>query len=803
MFNKIKEYGRKLVRSVTAFKSTFQKRLPEQIGQKEGGLSKGTKGKQVTAEERLSGKDLGAVFLRSLKVVSDFFYIIVLLICMLGAGVGVGYMASQIDSVKVPEKTNLLEQVSSVSLVSKFTYANDEDLAEVDTDLFRSPVKSADISDNVKHAIIATEDENFKSHHGVVPKAVFRALVSSVLGVGSTSGGSTLTQQVIKQQVVGDDPTFKRKAREIIYALALERYMTKDDILTSYLNVSPFGRNNKGENIAGVEEASQGIFGVSAKDLTVPQAAYIAGLPQSPIVYSPYAADGSLKTQADLTYGLSRQKTVLYNMYRTGYLTKKEYRAYKSYDISKDFKASEDSSTVNHDYLYYAVWDEAQKDMYNYLIQRDNVSALDLKNDKTVANYKQLAAEALQTGGYHIKTTVNKKVYEAMQGAVQSAGGSLDAGNSGTVDVGNVLMDNKTGAILGFVGGRDYGANQNNHALDTKRSPGSSIKPLLAYGIAIDQGLMGSASILSNYPASFSGGTKIMHGTDEGTGAVTLQEALDVSWNIPAYWTYQMLRQKGVDVEGYMTKMGYQIDNYDIESLPLGGGIETTVLQQTNAYQTLANGGVYQQGYLIQSIRDSKGKLIYEHQENPVTVYSKATASIMTDLLRGPISSGKTTKFKDDLNGLNSGLMSGADWIGKTGTTDNYSDVWLMLATPSATLGGWAGHDDNSPLSSNTGYENNAQYMANLVNAINSADASVFGPGQKFTLDDSVIKTTVLKSTGLKPASVSHDGKTTDLSGDTTTSNWAKDGPGDSTYDFMIGGSDSDKTAAWKSASGQ
>lgn len=126
-----------------------------------------------------------------------------------------------------------------------------------------------------------------------------------------------------------------------------------------------------------------------------------------------------------------------------------------------------------------------------------------------------------------------------------------------------------------------------------------------------------------------------------------------------------------------------------------------------------------------------------------------------------------------------------------------------MLATPTVTLGGWAGHDDNSPLSSNAGYENNALYMANLVNAINSADASVFGSGQKFALDDSVIRADVLKSTGLKPASVSHDGKTSNLSGETTTSNWAKNGLGDSTYDFMIGGSDSDKATAWKSVGGQ
>ena len=235
--------------------------------------------------------EIGAVFLRTLKLLSDFAYIIILLLGMLGGGMALGYLASQIDSVKVPDKATLVKEVTSVSQVSQMTYSNQALIADIDSDLLRTPVESSAISDNIKKAIIATEDDNFETHHGVVPKAVFRAAVGSILGLGESSGGSTLTQQLLKQQVLGDDPSFKRKSREIIYALALERYMSKDEILTAYLNVSPFGRNNKGQNIAGVEEAAQGIFGVSAKDLTIPQAAYIAGLPQSPIVYSPYTAN--------------------------------------------------------------------------------------------------------------------------------------------------------------------------------------------------------------------------------------------------------------------------------------------------------------------------------------------------------------------------------------------------------------------------------------------------------------------------------------------------------------------------------
>ncbi|AND80333.1 penicillin-binding protein PBP1B [Streptococcus pantholopis] len=759
------------------------------------------KWKNKNRKQNLSFWDFGSVSLRTLKLMSDFFYVMILLFVMLGAGLALGYLASQIDSVKVPSKASLVSQVESLTMISKMNYADGSSISEIDTDLLRTPVAEEAISDNIKEAVIATEDENFASHNGVVPKAVFRATLASVLGLGETSGGSTLTQQLLKQQVLGDDPTFKRKSREIIYALALERYLSKDEILTDYLNVSPFGRNNRGENIAGVEEAAQGIFGVSAKDLTIPQAAYLAGLPQSPIVYSPYTADGRFKSDEDIAYGLQRQENVLYNMYRTGVLTAEEYTSYKDYDIRQDFIEPVAAETAEHDYLYYAVMEEAQEAMYAYLIERDEVSKQDLKNDETKLAYRKKALEELQQGGYTVKTTINKKVYDAMQAAVSQYGGVLDQESSQRVEVGNVLMDNKTGAILGFIGGRDYAQNQNNHAFDTARSPGSSIKPIIAYGPAIDQGLLGSASMLSNYPTTFSSGEKIMHGTDEGTAMINLQEALNTSWNIPAYWTYKLLRDQGVDVESYMTKLGYDIADYSIESLPLGGGIETTVEQQVNAYQMIANRGVYQEGYMVESITDSEGKTIYEHKENPVRVFSAATATILNQLLREPITSGGTTKFYEDLKGLNENAGT-ADWTGKTGTTDNYSDVWLVVSTPTATLGGWAGNDDNASLSSSSGYNYNAQYMAYLVDAIHDADPGVFSVSEKFGLDDSVVKSTVLKSTGLQAGAVSVNGRNITVGGETTTSYWAKNGAGSMTYKFAIGGTDSDYQKAWAALGG-
>ncbi|MDI5573269.1 transglycosylase domain-containing protein, partial [Salmonella enterica subsp. enterica serovar Montevideo] len=134
-------------------------------------------------------------------------------------------------------------------------------------------------------------------------------------------------------------------------ALQLNQYLSKDEILTDYLNVSPFGRNNQGKNIAGVQAAAQGIFGKSAKDLTVPEAAFIAGLPQSPIVYSPYNVDGSLKSKELLSYGLARQQNVLFNMYRAGYLNQKDYEKYSAVDISQAFLPSQPQDSVAHGYL--------------------------------------------------------------------------------------------------------------------------------------------------------------------------------------------------------------------------------------------------------------------------------------------------------------------------------------------------------------------------------------------------------------------------------------------------------------------
>ena len=242
--------------------------------------------------------------------------------------------------------------------------------------------------------------------------------------------------------------------------------------------------------------------------------------------------------------------------------------------------------------------------------------------------------------------------------------------------------------------------------------------------------------------------------------------------------------------------MGYDISEYGIESLPMGGGIEVTVAQHTNGYQTIANNGNYLKRYMVEQIIDRDGDVVYKHEADPVRVYSPATATIMQDLLRGVLTSGATTTFKSRLSQVNP-TLAGADWIGKTGTTNSNGDMWLMLSTPTVSLGGWIGHDNNASMQALTGYNNNAQYMAQLVNAIYQADPSLLGVQDKFTFDKSVIRSEVLKSTGEKPGRVNVNGRDVDVSGQMVTSLWAKNGAPTTQYHFAIGGSDSDYQNAW------
>lgn len=741
----------------------------------------------------------------TLRVIKSLFVGLVLVLFlggMLALGIGAGYFAYLVEGTETPTKEEVKQTVGDITESSKLLYADNKEIATISADPIRQKVNSDEISPWIKKAIVATEDEYFFEHHGVVPKAVVRALISEVTGFGGSSGGSTLTQQLIKQQVLTSETSFKRKANEIVLALDVEKYLSKDEILTAYLNISPFGRNNKGQNIAGVEEAAMGIFGVHAKDLNLPQSAFIAGLPQSPIIYSPYTNTGDLKE--DYSIGMDRKDNVLFNMYREKIISQQEYEDAKNYDLAKDFQSREDVVEEQRGFLYYTVYNEAVNILAKQQAAQDGVSETDYSKEDVRTRYVEQAKVKIQNQGLNVKSTIDKNIYDAMQLSAAEYGQYLDNGSGTPIETGNILMDNKTGRIYGFVGSRDYNTNQNNHAFDTIRQPGSSIKPLLVYGPAIDQGLIGSGTRIADFPMKYqkgdNAGKELKNATGEGSRTFqTAREALVESTNIPAYHVYQdLLGEKGSDqyvYNDYLQKMDFPSSDYwGVESAPLGT-IETSTLTQVNGFQTLANGGVYQEGYLIESITDSTGKEIYKHQEKPVQVYSKATASIMNDMMRSVITEQQTTPFKALLSGVNY-TLSTADWVGKTGTTDNYTDNWLIVSTPSVTLGSWTGRDDNQPMDSNAG-NRTATYMAYLAGRIYSVNPEVFGVNEEFKLSDDVMKEKVSTFTGLKPGKVSHDGTTYQVPSGETESLWAKDGPGNNTYKFGIGGTDANYEDYW------
>lgn len=728
-----------------------------------------------------------------------FIIVLLLLLAALGVGIGAGYFAYLAEDTEMPTKEILQTELGNITETSKLVYADNSEISKIQTDLMRTTVPSDQISPLLKTAIISTEDEYFEEHKGYVPKAVLRALFSEATGIGS-SGGSTLTQQLVKQQILTDETTFKRKANEILLAAQVEKYFSKNEIISTYLNVSPFGRNNKGQNIAGVQEAAKGIFGVNAKDVTLPQAAFIAGLPQSPITYSPYTNTGALKE--DLSAGLNRKDIVLFSMYRENKITKEQYDEAKAYDLTKDFLPQQVAEQNDREYLYYTVMNEATKIVTKQLADKDKA---DLTDGDTYDAYYQKAQQTIQNKGYTIHSTIDKNIYAAMQAGVQNYGYLLDDGTATQVETGNVLMDNKTGRIYGFVGGRNYLQNQNNHAFDTERQAGSSIKPVLVYGPAIDMGLVGSESRVSDYATTWqegaNAGEKIVNATNEGSNTFqTIRESLEWSNNIPAYHLYQDVLNNGGSkqyaYDSYLAKMNYPANaNWGVESAPLGT-IDVTTLQQTNGFQALANGGVYQEGYLIDSITDNAGNVIYKHEEKPVRIYSEAAASIMNDMMRSVLTTKITTSFKDDIASLNSDLGQ-ADWVGKTGTTNEYRDSWLIVSTPAITISSWTGHDDNTAMNSRARIRS-SQYLANLINQVYQADPTIFGTRDKFELSSDVMKKKVAAFTGQTAGKVTVDKKTIETPNKTVESLWAKNGPEKSTFKFGVGGTDKDYEDYWK-----
>ncbi|WP_342614288.1 transglycosylase domain-containing protein [Peribacillus frigoritolerans] len=669
-------------------------------------------------------------------------------------GVGAGYFAALVNDEPVRSKEDLKKDIYNYEETSEVYFADNVYLGKLKSDLEREEVSIDKVSEYLKNAVIATEDEYFYEHDGVVPKAILRAIYQEFTNASVQSGGSTLTQQLIKNQVLTNEVSFDRKAKEILLALRVEKFFEKEEILETYLNVSTLGRNSSGRNIAGVESAAEGIFGVEAKDLTLPQSAFIAGLPQSPFGYTPYTQKGTLKENQEP--GINRMKTVLKRMYSNGYITKEQYDKAMAYDITKDFIGKKALPSEKYPWLTYEIEKRSIEILSVSLAKEDGYEEKDLKNDDLKDQYVALADRKLRQNGYQIYTTVNKKVYDKMQEVTKNYPnfGYDKAGEP--VEAGAILIENKTGKIISFVGGRDFKREQTNHATTSLRSNGSTMKPLLVYGPGIELGKISPGSVSANVPISIPAGSKAWrpgnYGGGSYTGVTTAREALKNSYNIPAALFYKKIIN--LSPASYLEKMGFSTvtkGDYSNLSMSLGAMNKgVTVEENVNAFGTFANSGEFIDAYMIDKIVSKDGKVIYEHKVKPVDVFSPQAAYLTLDMMRDVVNSGTAASVRNR-------LAFSSDWAGKTGTSQDYWDAWFVATNPNVSFGTWLGYDTPKSLQGTyNGLEYNKRnmyYWADLINAAYKVDPKLVDPDKRFEMPGGIVSRSFCGVSGLLPSS--------------------------------------------------
>ncbi|ALF11830.1 transglycosylase domain-containing protein [Parageobacillus thermoglucosidasius] len=724
------------------------------------------------AKQTFSLKKAWRYFLITYEVCWNLFLLfLIFALCAVcfGVGLGAGYFASLVKDMPIPSYQEMKKDVYDYEETTHIYFANNVYLGSFRTDLEREEVKLEDISPYVIQAIIATEDEYFYEHYGVVPKAIIRALFQEITNSSTQTGGSTLTQQLVKNQILTNEVSFERKAKEILLALRLEKFLSKKEILEAYLNVVPFGRNSSGRNIAGIQAAAQGVFGVNAKDLNLAQAAFLAGLPQSPFVYTPFTSDGNVKQ--DLSLALQRMHTVLKRMKQAGYISEKQYQEALQYDIAKHFAPPKPSPFEQYPWLTMEIEKRAKEALAEVLAKKDGYEKQQLwQNASLYERYLAKAEKQLRQNGYHIYTTIDKNIYDRMQKVAANypyygndiiqyvkdqQTGKMVAKRE-PVEVGAILIENKTGRIISFVGGRNYKRQQLNHATQAYRSNGSTMKPLLVYAPAMEMGVIQPGSIIQDTELHIKVGKRYYtpkNADGKTHGFVSVRRALQYSYNIPAVRTYMQIMNKHPVT--YLHKMGITSVTKEEEkhvALAIGGTTKgVTVEENVNAYATFANYGTFIDAYLIEKIVSKDGQVIYQHQSKPVPVFSPQTSYLMIDMMRDVIRHGTASSIP-------AYLKFQADWAGKTGTGQSNRDSWFVATNPNVTFGVWIGYDIPAPLQSTykgLSYSKRTQLLwAQLMNAAYDVKPQLIAPKTRFNMPGGIVRRTYCTAPEHAPSDV-------------------------------------------------
>ena len=662
------------------------------------------------------------------------------LLISLGAGLAIGYVGGLVKDQPVLTQKEMKEQINNISKNSEVYFGSGEKLGTINSELIRKTVTYEDLGDNVKNAIIASEDSNFYSNSGINIFAILRATHSEATGA-RTSGGSTITQQLVKNQLLDNSRSYERKAKEILLALRVDSHFSKNEILENYLNVAPFGKNSLGQNISGIETAAQGVFGVHSKDLNVAQAAYLIGFVQSPYKYTPFDAAGNVRPDEELQAGLDRQKYVLERMVANDFITKEQMEEAKKFDIKGAFTKQTYSEYTDYPYIR----DEVTSSVAEILAEQTATRNNKQEEFKTNSDYRNELIEKSRikfiTGGYKVKTTLDKKLYDTLQETKKQFASYPTYTQGGVVyplEIGASVIENSTGKVLAFIGGMDYKKQQLNHATRTRRSPGSTIKPLLVYGPAIDKGYITPNSTVLDKRFNHYGWKPENYDMSQ-RGYLPAREALARSLNLPTVRLYSAFYKED-PVTNYLEKMGVEgLTESDKTNLATAIGGMTyglSVTENTSAFSTFANKGEHKKAHIIEEIENNNGELIYKADFSPVKVFEESTSYLIVDMLGDVInkSYGLSHDMPSKLKFNSKNLFV------KTGTSEYYNDLWVVGGSTKITVGLWNGYDSPAKVPS---YDYAQRSWIAVMNAIYALDKNLISPDTAFSRPKSVVDSSI------------------------------------------------------------
>lgn len=628
-----------------------------------------------------------------------------IVIAAIVAVVGYAYVKPDLDDCR-DKAYDILANVKS----SDFMKASDTKIYDKDGTLIGlisaghftyAPIE--DISMNIQNAYISQEDKRFKEHTGVDWISTIRAGLALVKNKGEIhQGGSTITQQVIKNTFLTQEKSFKRKLIEVLLAPEVEKKYSKTQIMEYYCNTNFYGNR-----CYGVESASNFYFGKSAKNVSIAESCLLAGLSNSPSAYDPIQHPEAAKEKRD---------EIIANMYKNGFITKDEETTALNEEMTIAAQSEEDGfETYQSSYALSCAAIEIMKDSgFKLRFTYKDKDDYDSYNKLYDAEYSK-AINKLRSGGYNIYTSLDSNVQAAVQESVDKWLSDFtetdDTTGKYTLQGAAVVADNATGYIIAIVGGRGTD-DQYNRAYLSARQPGSAIKPLLDYAPAFESGKYFPSTIvddheIENGPSNAGGGYR---------GRLPLREAVNRSINTVAW---QVLQNIGTEYGlSFLEKMQFRkisyVDN-DVDAIAIGGFTNgVRLVDMVKGYQTLANNGMYNDNTCILKITDEDGENVLKTQRtNSTQVYTAASAYLMTSVLKDTINKPYGTGY-----GL--ALSNGMPAAGKTGTTNNNKDAWFCGYTPYYTMGVWMGYDTPKSMNGIYGATYSGKIWQEVMNSLNA-----------------------------------------------------------------------------------